>query len=266
MIGPVVFAAHTTGSERLAAIGGSVLEGSRTVVGTVNEYIRPPLAALLDKPPLICAICRRTWWLAVLAALLPALSGCQAPEPAVARQWQTQNVLYPNPMLVAVRDPYILWENVVDVVDDYFTIEREEPVRVVDQVVTEGRLDTFPEIASTVFEPWRPDSIGRYAKWEATLQPIRRYAEVRVRPSSGGFLVEVAVYKEREELARPEHASFNPATFRNDGSLTRVVSGSDRRPVRSYWISLGREPALEQKILSEIAARCGMAQPCPPPR
>ncbi len=202
--------------------------------------------------------------MATVILLVVPVAGCTWPVSMTAPEWQTQNVLYQNPVLVPVRNPHVVWENVVDVVDDYFRIEREEPVRVVDQVITEGRLDTFPEIASTLLEPWRSDSVGRQAKLEATLQPIRRYAEVRVRPATGGFLVEVAVYKEREELFRPEHASFNPATFRNDGSLTRVVGSTGPSESASQWILLGRDPALEQKILAEIAARCGVTGACPP--
>lgn len=199
---------------------------------------------------------------AAAAMFLAYAAGCTTPAAMTAPEWQTHNVLYENPVLLSARDPHLVWENVVDVVDDYFRIRHEEPVRVVDQVITEGRLDTFPEIASTVFEPWRSDSVGRHAKWEATLHPIRHYAMVRVRPARGGFLIDVAVYKEQEELPRPEHASFNPATFRNDGSLTRVVGGSGQSETASAWVLQGRDTALEQKIIGEIAARCGRAVPC----
>jgi hypothetical protein len=38
----------------------------------------------------------------------------------------------------------------VDAVDDYFRIEREERVRLIGGVLTEGRIDTFPITGSTV--------------------------------------------------------------------------------------------------------------------
>ena len=64
----------------------------------------------------------------------------------------------------------------VDAVDDYFRIEREERVRLIGGVLTEGRIDTFPIIGSTIFEPWRKDSTPGYEKVHATLQSIRRRA------------------------------------------------------------------------------------------
>src|SRR5687768_18332009 len=58
-----------------------------------------------------------------------------------------------NPAVLPAVDRDLLWQHLVDVVDHYFTIDREEPVRVIGDVVTEGRIHTFPEIGSTYFEP-----------------------------------------------------------------------------------------------------------------
>jgi len=40
-----------------------------------------------------------------------------------------QPPVYSNPVFVPAGDPQCFWETLVDVVDDYFRIEREEPVR-----------------------------------------------------------------------------------------------------------------------------------------
>lgn len=164
-------------------------------------------------------------------------------------------VAYQNPMLVPTCEPECVWETVADVIDDYFRIEREEPARLVGNMLTEGRMDTFPEVGSTLFEPWRHDSADAYEKIECTLQSIRRYAQVRVVPASGGFWIEVAVFKELEDVAHPAHASAGSATFRNDSSLTRVVSTVGEQEINQGWIPMGRDPALEQRILAQLHQR-----------
>ncbi len=164
---------------------------------------------------------------------------------------------YQNPALVPASDHEFLWETIADVVDDYFKIAEEQPVKLVDQVATEGRLTTYPEVGSTILEPWRRDSVSRRDKIECTLQSIRRQAEVRVVPEQNGYLVEVLVYKELENVRNPDHASAGEATFRYDSSLTRVVDSLAQRDPNDDWIDKGRDPNLEQRILSEILARAG---------
>jgi hypothetical protein len=108
-----------------------------------------------------------------------------------------------------------------------------------------------------MFEPWRHDSVGPYEKLESTLQSVRRRAVVRVVPSQGGYLVDVAVFKELEDVARPAHATAGAATFRNDSSLTRVVDPIGEQEVTAGWIPKGRDIALEQRIIEQLLARTG---------
>src|SRR5207237_10578805 len=111
-----------------------------------------------------------------------------------------------NPLFVPPVDRECLWNQTVDALDDYFHIEREDRVRVVAGVLTEGRIDTFPTIGSTLFEPWRIDSTPGYEKLHATFQSIRRRATIRVIPVEGGYLLDVVVQKELEDLDKPENA------------------------------------------------------------
>lgn len=191
--------------------------------------------------------------------LLVAASGCgggaywTAPGPPGAI------VSHGNPALVPAAGPEHVWEHVVDVVDDYFQIEREEPVRQVGSILTEGRLDTFPRGGSTLLEPWHHDSASPYEKLESTLQSIRRRAVVRVVPAEHGYWVDVAVFKELEDVAQPERATAGGATFRYDGSLTRVGDQVGEQQIEEGWIPLGRDIALEQRILGQLLARTGAA-------
>jgi len=160
-----------------------------------------------------------------------------------------------NPLFIPPVDRELLWNQTVDAVDDYFRIEREDRVRSIGGVLTEGRIDTFPTIGSTVFEPWRVDSTRGYEKLHATLQSIRRRATIRVIPAEGGYLLDVVVQKELEDLDKPEHATAGGATLRHDGTLVRQEGLPGRYSVTLGWIPIGRDVTLEQRILTDISAR-----------
>ncbi len=166
--------------------------------------------------------------------------------------------VYGNPSHFAVADHRRLWETVADVVDDYFPdFQFEEPVRQIGTTLTEGRLETFPQGSPTLLEPWRRDGVGRYEQLENTLQSMRRFAIVRVLPAQGGFLVDVAVYKELEDLRQPARATAGAATLRYDQALERVVDPITDQPLNRGWIPKGRDPLLEQTILGHLHERLG---------
>ena len=158
-------------------------------------------------------------------------------------------------VFVPVASEELAWEQIVDVVDDYFRVERESRVQTVGNVVTEGRIDTFPQIGATWLEPHRPDSVGWENRWESTFQTIRRRAVLRVMPQPGGYLIEAVVNKELEDLPRPENSTAGAATFRNDNSLpSRLDEEVERTSLSENWIPQGRDPLLEQQMLAEIRA------------
>jgi hypothetical protein len=132
-------------------------------------------------------------------------------------------------------------------------------VRLVGNVLTEGRIDTFPQGGATWFEPHLDDSVGRYNRLESTLQTIRRQAVVHVIPVEGGFLVDVAVTKELEDLPQPERATAGAASFRYDNSLPTRTAPDDTQESPRSWIPLGRDTALEQQMLAQLLARFGAA-------
>ncbi len=197
-------------------------------------------------------------------------------------------VSYDNPTLLRIPNHELVWEGVRDVVSQYFRIDREEQVRLLGSTLTVGRIDTFPKSGATLLEPWDHDSADSYERLESTLQSIRRYAVVKVYPvenGGSGFWVEVAVYKELENVLHPEHATAGSATFRNDispnhsdnpgplsninpGQLTDVNPGSSTKinpgelskskqpaAIPSTWIPQGRDTAVEQRILGQILDR-----------
>ncbi len=146
----------------------------------------------------------------------------------------------------------------MDVVDDYFRIHSEDRVRQIGNVLVEGKIQTYPLTGATVLEPWRKDSVGAANRWESTFQSVRRLGLVRVIPTSGGNLVEVQVQKELENLERPERATATTAAVKFDKSLDRLPASLDQPPRQLGWIGVGRDGALEQRILADLQARFGV--------
>ena len=181
-----------------------------------------------------------------------------APAQTVAVPTQPPVVAYANPIFVPIGDPQGVWEQVVDVIDDYFRIEHEDPVRVVGNTLTEGTLTTVPEVSPTIFEPWRHDTADSPQRLENTLQTMRRRAVVRVIPApTGGYWVEVQVFKDLEDLVKPEQATAGAATFRYDNTLTQIVNPIGSQPITLGWIAQGRDTSLEQCIIGDLLSRCG---------
>jgi hypothetical protein len=162
----------------------------------------------------------------------------------------------PNPIMVPVGDENLAWDQIADVVDDYFKITREQRVRRTGDAWTEGRIETAPLDGATVLEPHRRDSVGSFNRWESTFQSIRRRATIRVIPDPNGYLVEVIVLKELEDLPKPEKATVGPAAFGSDQTLpSQRLEEITRTHTSPRWIQLGRDPALEQQMLADIHAR-----------
>ena len=162
---------------------------------------------------------------------------------------------FPNPVQVPPASDDFVWLQVVDAVDDYFRIAREQPVQNADGIVLDGRIETAYRTGSSVLEPWRRDSTPGFEKLQSTLQSIRRKATVIVRPRGAGYTLEVIVQKELEDTDRTQFATETTATQRHDGTLLRRTDGYDDSPQTLGWIPLGRDSSLEQAILRDIFGR-----------
>lgn len=162
----------------------------------------------------------------------------------------------PNPMTVAVSDVDFAWLQIVDMVDDYFDIIREQPVREIGGVLMEGQIQTKPLTGATCMEFLRRDSTPGYERWHSTLQSIRRTGFVRVIPAAGGFQVYLEVQKELEDVSQPEFSTIGRRVRRHDGSLVSFQrSDEELGPVTLGWIAVGRDQSLEQEMLRQLHAR-----------
>lgn len=164
-----------------------------------------------------------------------------------------------NPIFVPAANDEQTWESIVDVVNNYFTVGREQQVRRSGEAWSEGRIETRYQNGASWLEPWRKDSVGSFNRWESTFQTIRRKASVRVIPDGNGFLVEVIVEKELEDLPHPERSAAGVASFPNFTMPSERAGDVSRTLSSPCWIPLGRDPALEAKMLADIHARlCGV--------
>jgi len=202
------------------------------------------------------------------SGLGPAVPQYNLPQPLPTQAYQGKQLVN-NPLSIPIADRDVAFDQIVDVVDDYFKIEREERVRQTGDILTEGRIETYPQTAATIFEPWRGDSVTAYDRWESTLQSYRRRAFIRVIPEPQSYLVEVVVQKELEFLPRPTNATAGAATLRHDNSGDRRTEaepifgrgvGDDPRPVANAvqpidWIPKGRDLHLEQELLLRIGEK-----------
>jgi hypothetical protein len=166
-----------------------------------------------------------------------------------------------NPFFTPIADREFLWSQIVDTIDDYFKIQREQRVRAVGGELIPGRIDTFPTVGATLFEPWRRDSTPGFERLHSTLQTVRRRAQVAVTPTEGGYFVEVAVFKELEDLERPEHATVAASASPHDGSLVPTEPAAVGTAATLGWIPMGRDLSLEQQILREVRGRLADGAP-----
>lgn len=199
-----------------------------------------------------------------VSLFFPGCAGVPS-EPTPNFSVGTYNDAAPNPLFVQTADPDYLWNAVVDVVDNYFEIKFETPIRVFERETengerfasrAEGRIDTKPTIAAGVLEPWRKNSVTCEDRWLATFQTIRRTAVVRVVPDASGYLIYLSVYNEIEDMKTAMGATigFNQNYIDDFSHLSQPIG---ERAASKGWIPMGRDANLEKRMLEEIAWRLG---------
>lgn len=177
----------------------------------------------------------------------------------------------PNPVRVPPMKDGYLWDQVTDTVDDFFPILKQQPVAASGGIIVDGRLETKYQIGNSLFEPWRKDSTEGFERLQSTLQSIRRRAIVTVRPAvnqagidlgpgysqtfADGYIIEVVVTKDIEDVDRPIGRTGAAEVKRHDGTIVRQEDRVDDTPITLGWISLGRDQTLEQRILQQILGR-----------
>jgi hypothetical protein len=151
-----------------------------------------------------------------------------------------------NPVYVPVGLYPLVFQKVLDVVDDYFPIAYASR--------PSGTIESYPVIAPGLEQPWKPGSPDFYQRTMAFFQTIQHRAIVHISVADdGGFFVDVKVLKELEDLPNPAHYTGGAATFITRPTVERQYEVIDGGQYLPNWIPIGRDYKLEQVILSRIA-------------
>ena len=158
----------------------------------------------------------------------------------------------PNPLFVASTNEDLVWDRMVETLEDFqFPIlEENRQSRV---------IKTDYKVGASVFEPWHQDSVGFSNRLESTLQSVRRRVIVTMIPSEEqpGYTVSVEAYKEFEDLPGVAANSPGGATFLNSKPLDRDLNLVVGQSAPSGWMWAGRDYPLEQAIVGQLSYLLG---------
>ena len=182
-------------------------------------------------------------WL--LVASVCGCGGCASPR----------RVEYQSSRALSISEPSEqadqLWEAVQETLRrGRFQIDR------VDRVA--GVVTTLPENSQHFFEFWRHDVDTQRDAWEATLNPMRRWVEVSLTRTDDRSWMQLAVVVHKERLSSPDR-QFNSsgAAYQYFGESLPSTTGKSRiRAKEDHWLDCGRDPAMEDYLLSEVLKRC----------
>lgn len=117
----------------------------------------------------------------------------------------------------------------------------------------DGRIETDYLVSAGWLEPWNPLPYDKYEVTETTLQSVRRRCVATIVPAeAGGYYVEVKIYKELEDLARPAYAGAGAVVPRLEETPGRIYVTTTATPAPKQWIPVGRDYAFEQVILLRL--------------
>jgi hypothetical protein len=192
---------------------------------------------------------RRTFLLVWVVALAVPLCGCYS-GPLL----ENPIVIQPDPTITVENPVYIpgnppaynpIFEKAVDIVSDYFDIAYSNRF--------DGRIETFARIAPGLEQPFKAGSPDFDQRLLATLQTIRHRAIVLVRAAeSGGYFIDVKVFRDEEDLPRPTAARSGVPSFQGDATIDRHEIVVNEGTPEGNWIPLGRDTKLEQVILQRL--------------
>lgn len=184
------------------------------------------------------------WMLALVTA---GLSGCLGPK----------RDDYVSSRAVALADDSERADRVWEAIQESLRRHRFQIDRVDRRA---GVITTMPVTSQHFFEFWRHDVQTRRDAWEATLNPIRRWVEVTVQQTEDRQWTSLAVVVHKERLSSPDR-QFNTsgAVYQYFGDTLPSTTGLERVTAEhTQWLDQGRDPAMEEYLLRDIAKRAGL--------
>ena len=187
----------------------------------------------------------RAWTGAIVLTACGCATGPILDDPALFRS--DPAVTVENPVYIPLGPPAYntVFEKTLDVLTQYFEIEYENRYG--------GFIRTYPRVEPGLERSLLPGSPSFEERLYATLQSVRYFAVVKIQVANdGGFWVDVKVFKELEDVPRPERSTAGSAIFRSDVTVERRFEVVEPYSGESNWIPIGRDKALEQSILQQI--------------
>ena len=135
-----------------------------------------------------------------------------------------------------------VWQAAIDVVEGRFVLR--------DRDKDAGYLLTEYKQAPSAFEFWAMDAVEPRHVVEDTLHVVRRRAEAHLQQAGDEVVVAVAIHRERKNFESPR-TSFSAEYSVFPGTSEQVLAEALAEPT-VLWTPVGRDRALEQKLLDEI--------------
>jgi hypothetical protein len=181
--------------------------------------------------------------LLVVILVLVALPGCHRPPAPVE--------LTEYAVTLAGADEY---DALFDVCLDALREQGFQPDRLDRR---QGVITTFPITSQQYFEFWRRDVATAYDLMEASLATIRRRVEIRFDGGAEAPDQKLVVTVQRERLSTPDRQyNSSAAAYRVFGRVLPSTTGKTIVPARDdVWVPLGRDEALERRLLDAITAK-----------
>jgi hypothetical protein len=172
-------------------------------------------------------------------------TGCQQPMEPIA--YESVRVAVPDDA-----DNDALWEATLEVLRRYrFVVDRKDRAA--------GVITTLPEVSAHWFEIWREENTTPYEVLESSIQTINREVTVNITPADDADTRLLSLKVAKMRLSAPERQVTNAVAARRLFSEVTPVQSGDvpGRRASTDWVPLGRDPHLEQRMMTRIVALAG---------
>ncbi len=122
-----------------------------------------------------------------------------------------------------------------------------------------GVITTYPRIGPELLQWWRADTTNGASLLESTLNTFRRTVRLVITRAAhtDTFIITVEALVEQRENPTGEvgtMAFYGPSAF-GGNALTLQSSHAPLNAGKQYWMTIGRDPLLEKKILAALYRR-----------
>ena len=177
-------------------------------------------------------------WYILTLLMVMLISGCASTS--------VRDIPRTNGLLIPSSQVHSTWEQAVSVLHrNHFQIARESKM--------EGLIETEYRAGANILEPWHPDSVGLQNRLESTVQSTRRKVVISFgQNNTDQVMVSVRVHKEIEDVPDPTATYADGASSSESNVFEQDLNPVIGQPSPSRWLSRGRDPHLEARLVAQI--------------